>query len=81
MKGMISNSELSWLTSIPLRSVQRLKKSLEDYTDPRKVISREPRPELSTRKVKDMDFVGSSSMKTPPILYCQLLRSWRLKIV
>ncbi|QQP51000.1 Uncharacterized protein FKW44_012195, partial [Caligus rogercresseyi] len=52
MKGMISNSELSWLTSMSLRSVQRLWKSLEDSKDPHKGISREPRPELSTRKVR-----------------------------
>ncbi|QQP36625.1 Uncharacterized protein FKW44_021783, partial [Caligus rogercresseyi] len=58
MKGMISNSELSRLTSMPLRSVQRLMKSLEDCKDPRKVNSRAPRPDLSTRKVRDMDFVN-----------------------
>ncbi|QQP41474.1 Uncharacterized protein FKW44_015865, partial [Caligus rogercresseyi] len=47
MKDMISNSELS-----------RLRKSLEDCKDPRKVISRVPRLELSARKVRDMDFVN-----------------------
>ena len=57
-KGLISNSELSRMTSMQLRTIQRLRKSLEDYKYLCKLICRMPRLDFSTRKVMNKDFVN-----------------------
>ena len=46
------------MTSMQLRTIQRLRKSLEDYKYLRKLISRMPRLDFSTRKVMNKDFVN-----------------------
>ena len=58
IKGLISNSELSRMTSMQLRTIQRLRKSLEDYKYLHKLISRMPRLDFSTRKVMNKDFLN-----------------------
>ena len=56
---ILTDSEIADLTGVDRRRVYELRKALTETRDPRQVISRAPRAQMASRKVRSMEFIGN----------------------